>query len=174
MTRSTKAQHLSLSVLAGSRKANERRLPIHPAHFSRIDRRVRPRIFLERGYGSDFGAADDALAELVGGIKSRENSSSPTATFLLPKVQAEDLTELNVGQVVWGRTHPSIGPGAACSNSRCGAASVRWRWICCSTGSRPGSLPKRAGRQWSRRVDPRTISRPLMSPGGGGRCVVSN
>ena len=31
----------------------------------------------------------------------------------MPKVQAEDLTELNVGQVVWGRTHPSI--AARCS-----------------------------------------------------------
>jgi alanine dehydrogenase len=105
MTRSTKAQHLSLSVLAGSRKANERRLPIHPAHFSRIDRRVRPRIFLERGYGSDFGATDDALAELVGGIKTREELIASGDVILLPKVQAEDLAELNVGQVVWGWPH---------------------------------------------------------------------
>ena len=50
MTRSAEAQRLSLGVLARSRKANERRLPIHPLHFSRIDRRVRQRIFLEHGY----------------------------------------------------------------------------------------------------------------------------
>jgi hypothetical protein len=56
MTRSADAQQLSLGDLARSHKENERRLPIHPAHFSRIDRRVRPRIFIERGYGSDFGA----------------------------------------------------------------------------------------------------------------------
>jgi alanine dehydrogenase len=105
MTRSTKAQHLSLGVLAGSRKANERRLPIHPAHFSRIDRRVRPRVFLERGYGSDFGATDDALAELVGGIRTREELIADSDVILLPKVQAEDLAELNVGQVVWGWPH---------------------------------------------------------------------
>jgi alanine dehydrogenase len=105
MTRSTKAQHLSLGVLARSRKANERRLPIHPAHFSRIDRRVRPRIFLERGYGSDFGATDDALAELVGGIKTREELIASSDVILLPKVQAEDLAELSVGQVVWGWPH---------------------------------------------------------------------
>ena len=72
MTRSAEAQQLSLGVLARSRKPNERRLPIHPAHFSRIDPRVRPRIFLEHGYGSDFGATDDALAEFVGGIGTRE------------------------------------------------------------------------------------------------------
>jgi alanine dehydrogenase len=105
MTRSTKAQHLSLGVLAGSRKANERRLPIHPAHFSRIDRRVRPRIFLEQGYGSDFGATDDALAELVGGIRTREELIAGCDVILLPKVQAEDLAELRVGQVVWGWPH---------------------------------------------------------------------
>ena len=105
MTRSAEAQQLSLGVLARSRKANERRLPIHPAHFSRIDRRVRPRIFLEHGYGADFGATDDALAELVGGIRTREQLIADCDVILLPKVQAEDLAELHVGQVVWGWPH---------------------------------------------------------------------
>jgi alanine dehydrogenase len=80
-------------------------LPIHPAHFSRIDRRVRPRIFLEHGYGSDFGATDVALAEFVGGISTRQELIADCDIILLPKVQAEDLTELNVGQVVWGWPH---------------------------------------------------------------------
>jgi alanine dehydrogenase len=66
---------------------------------------VRPRIFLERGYGSDFGATDDALAELVGGIRTREQLIADCDVILLPKVQAEDLTELNVGQVLWGWPH---------------------------------------------------------------------
>ena len=105
MTRSAEAQQLSLGVPARSRKANERRLPIHPAHFSRIDRRVRQRIFLEHGYGEEFGATDDALAELVGGIRSREQLIAGCGIILLPKVQAEDLMDLNVGQVVWGWPH---------------------------------------------------------------------
>src|ERR1700754_2070436 len=99
MTRSTKAQHLSLGVMARSRKANERRLPIHPAHFRRIDPRFRPHIFLEHGYGSDFGATDDALAEEVGGIGTREQLIADCDVILLPKVQAEDLAELHAGQV---------------------------------------------------------------------------
>jgi alanine dehydrogenase len=33
------------------------------------------------------------------------NSSSPNDIILLPKVQAEDLSELTVGQVVWGWPH---------------------------------------------------------------------
>ena len=40
MTRSADAQPLSLGVLSRSRKANERRLPIHPDHLSRIDSRI--------------------------------------------------------------------------------------------------------------------------------------
>jgi alanine dehydrogenase len=105
MTRSAEAQQLSLGVLARSRKPNERRLPIHPAHFVRIDHGLRRRIFLEHGYGAAFGATDDALAELVGGIRSREELIADCDIILLPKVQAEDLTELNVGQVVWGWPH---------------------------------------------------------------------
>jgi len=105
MTRSAEAQPLSLGILARSRKPNERRLPIHPAHFSRIDSRVRPRIFLERGYGSDFGATDDALKGLVGGIGTREQLIADCDVILLPKVQAEDLAELSAGQIVWGWPH---------------------------------------------------------------------
>jgi alanine dehydrogenase len=105
MTRSAETHQLSIGVLAHSRKANERRLPIHPAHFSRIDRRFQPRIFVEHGYGAEFGATDDALAELVGGIRTREQLIAACDIILLPKVQAEDLTEFNVGQVVWGWPH---------------------------------------------------------------------
>ena len=105
MTRSAEAQQLSLGVPARSLKANERRLPIHPAHFSRIDRQVRQRIFLEHGYGEQFGANDDVLADLVGGIMTREQLTAGCGIILLPKVQAEDLTDLNVGQVVWGWPH---------------------------------------------------------------------
>ena len=105
MTRSAEAPTLSLGILARSRKPNERRLPIHPAHFSRIGSRVRSRIFLEHGYGADFGATDDELADLVGGIGTREQLIAGCDVILLPKVQAEDLAELSAGQVVWGWPH---------------------------------------------------------------------
>ena len=58
MSRSAEAQELSLGVLAHSRKANERRLPIHPAHLHRIDHRVSQRMYLEHGYGERYGVAD--------------------------------------------------------------------------------------------------------------------
>ncbi|MDT5012966.1 MAG: hypothetical protein QOH57_4583 [Mycobacterium sp.] len=105
MTRSAEAQQLSLGVLARSRKADEHRLPIHPAHLSRIDRGIRQRIFLEHGYGVQFGATDDALGDLVGGIRTREQLIAGCDIVLLPKVQAQDLAELVVGQVLWGWPH---------------------------------------------------------------------
>jgi len=105
MPRSADAQLLSLGVLARSRKPNERRLPIHPAHFIKIDEQVRQQIYIEHGYGAEFGAADDALAGLVAGIRTREQLIADCDVILLPKVQAEDLAELNVGQIVWGWPH---------------------------------------------------------------------
>jgi alanine dehydrogenase len=105
VTRSTEAQSLSLGVLARSRKPNERRLPIHPEHFSRIDSQIRSRIFLEHGYGADFDVTDDALAGLVGGVGTRARVIAQCDVILLPKVQAEDLAELNEGQIVWGWPH---------------------------------------------------------------------
>jgi len=105
MTRSTDTQQLSIGILARSGKPDERRLAVHPAHFSRIDRRLRPRIFLERGYGSDFGVTDEALAELVGGIRTRQQLIAGCDIIVLPKVQADDLAEFNVGQIVWGWPH---------------------------------------------------------------------
>ncbi|WP_174396985.1 N(5)-(carboxyethyl)ornithine synthase [Mycolicibacterium sphagni] len=98
-------QPLSLGILARSRKENERRLPIHPAHLSRIDPALRSRIFLEHGYGSDFGATDDELRELVGGVCTRTQLLADCDIILLPKVQAEDLAEVNERQVVLGWPH---------------------------------------------------------------------
>ncbi len=105
MTRSAEVQHLSLGILARSRKPNERRLPIHPAHFVKIDHQIRRRIFVEYGYGAEFGSTDDALAGLVGGVRTRDQLIADCDVILLPKVQADDLAELRAGQVAWGWPH---------------------------------------------------------------------
>lgn len=105
MARSADRPQLSLGVLAHSRKPNERRLPIHPAHFSRIDAGIQHRVFVEHGYGAGFGATDEMLAESVGGIRTRAQLIADCDVVLLPKVQAEDLVEMKDGQVVWGWPH---------------------------------------------------------------------
>ena len=65
---------LTLGVVAHSRKENERRLPIHPMHFQRIDADLREHIYLENGYGESFGVTDEQLAPYVGGLLPRDLS----------------------------------------------------------------------------------------------------
>ncbi len=96
---------LSLGVVATSRKPAERRLPIHPAHFDRLDPELRGRIFLERGYGERFGVADATLASHVGGLRSRRELLDECDVVVLPKPVPEDLEEQRPGTVLWGWPH---------------------------------------------------------------------
>ncbi|ALE07342.1 alanine dehydrogenase [Arthrobacter sp. ERGS1:01] len=96
---------LRLGVLGRSRKPDERRAPIHPEHFSRIERDIRDRMVVESGYGLKFGVSDAALAELVGQVAPREQVIAQADVVLLPKPQASDLAELRDGQVLWGWPH---------------------------------------------------------------------
>jgi alanine dehydrogenase len=96
---------LSVGVIATSRKQDERRLAIHPAHVERIGADVRARTFLESGYGDRFGFPDERLAPLVGGLCSREELLASCDVLLLPKPSPEDLETLRTGQVVWGWPH---------------------------------------------------------------------
>jgi alanine dehydrogenase len=101
----TRAAHLSLGVMALSRKENEYRLPIHPLHLDRIDADLRERVFLERGYGERFGISDDQLSSSVAGLRTREQLIAECDVILLPKPLAEDVAELREGQVLWGWPH---------------------------------------------------------------------
>lgn len=96
---------LRLGVIGTSRKPDERRAPIHPEHFSRIEADIRARMVVEEGYGEQFGMSDAALAELVGGVSRREEVVAGADVVLLPKPQASDLAELRDGQVLWGWPH---------------------------------------------------------------------
>jgi alanine dehydrogenase len=91
--------------MSRSGKPNERRLPIHPQHLDRIDPDVRPQIFLETGYGDQFGMSDAQLAPLVGGIGTREELVSDCDVILLAKPLLRDVAELRDGQVLWGWPH---------------------------------------------------------------------
>ncbi|MCU6479629.1 N(5)-(carboxyethyl)ornithine synthase [Arthrobacter sp. A2-55] len=96
---------LRLGVIGTSRKPDERRAPIHPEHFSRIEADIRARMVVEEGYGEQFGMSDGALAELVGAVFRREEVVAGADVVLLPKPQASDLAELRDGQVLWGWPH---------------------------------------------------------------------
>ncbi|MET1051045.1 MAG: N(5)-(carboxyethyl)ornithine synthase [Mycetocola sp.] len=94
-----------IGVLATSKKKNERRLPIHPRHLTRIDADLRERMILETGYGLRFGFSDEQLAPLVGRIADRESLLAAADIVLLPKPQATDLADMSDGQVLWGWPH---------------------------------------------------------------------
>jgi alanine dehydrogenase len=96
---------LTLGVIGLTAKENERRLPIHPDHFERIDANLRERIYLERGYGDHFGVSDAQLSSLVGGLRTREELVAACDVILLIKPEARDLAELRTGQVLWGWPH---------------------------------------------------------------------
>ncbi|WP_244304803.1 N(5)-(carboxyethyl)ornithine synthase [Leucobacter viscericola] len=84
---------------------NERRIPIHPDHFERIDPELRARFVVEQGYGKDFGLTDEVLASLVGSVTSRQGVIDAADTILLPKPQHDEVRQLRDGQTVWGWPH---------------------------------------------------------------------
>ncbi len=98
-------RQLTLGVVATSRKPDERRQAIHPAHLQRIDADLRARMFFEHGYGEALGSSDEEIEPLVGGLRSREELFAHCDVLLLPKPLAADLETLRPGQVVWGWPH---------------------------------------------------------------------
>ncbi|MGW1727697.1 N(5)-(carboxyethyl)ornithine synthase [Streptomyces sp. NPDC002306] len=98
-------QQLTLGIMSQTRKENEHRLPVHPAHFDRIDAGLRKRIYLQENYGEYFGVPDSRLAPLVAGFRTREELIADCDVILLAKPLHEDLAELREGQVLWGWPH---------------------------------------------------------------------
>jgi alanine dehydrogenase len=96
---------LSLGVVGTSRKPDERRLAIHPAHLGRIDAGLRRRMFFEHGYGDRFGVPDERFSDDVGGIRPREQLMAECDVILLPKPVLADLEMLPSGKVLWGWPH---------------------------------------------------------------------
>jgi alanine dehydrogenase len=96
---------LTLGVIGRTRKADERRLPIHPDHLDRIDADIRSRMYLEYGYGVDFGVSDEQLSVHVAGMRTRSELIAECDVILLLKPNARDLSELRHGQVLWGWPH---------------------------------------------------------------------
>ena len=96
---------LTLGVMARSQKENERRLPLHPEHLTRIAPDLRERIYLERGYGERFGVPDEALRELVAGLRTKAELIEECDVILQPKPVLSDLAEMRTGQVFWGWPH---------------------------------------------------------------------
>jgi alanine dehydrogenase len=95
---------LSAGVIATANKKHERRLPIHPEHLAQIPAELRQRLVFERGYGANFGVSDEALAQLSGGVASREEVLQ-RELVVLAKPTARDLQQMAPNGILWGWAH---------------------------------------------------------------------
>lgn len=75
---------LTLGLLAGSTMENERRLPLHPRHLDRIDRDLRARMIVERGYAAEFQLEPGYVESRVGRVAERAEVIESADVLLLP------------------------------------------------------------------------------------------
>lgn len=102
---SSSAERLTIGVVGTTRKADEHRRPLHPAHLDRVDEDVRAHLLVERGYGARFGVGDDEIGRWVTGVVDRAELLDRSDVVLLPKPVAADLEDMREGQTLWGWPH---------------------------------------------------------------------
>ncbi|NOY49213.1 MAG: NAD(P) transhydrogenase subunit alpha [Chlorobi bacterium] len=98
-------KRLSLGVIGTSRKEDEKRVPIHPEHLSRIPQDIRKQLIFEKGYGEPFGLSDDFFGSQAGGVASRHELLTDLGSVIIAKPVLEDLHEIREGGFIWGYPH---------------------------------------------------------------------
>lgn len=96
---------LKTGIPGTSRKENERRVPIHPAHLERIPPHLRSSVTLEIGYGQPFGIADEHIRSLGFSTAQRELILADSELVILPKPLPSDLLAMSTGATLWGWPH---------------------------------------------------------------------
>jgi N5-(carboxyethyl)ornithine synthase len=96
---------LSFGVIGTSRKVDEQRVPLHPAHLSRLPEALRRRLIFEEDYGKPFDMSDAELAAQAGGTASRHSLLAELGNVIVAKPVLADLEELKVDGVMWGYVH---------------------------------------------------------------------
>lgn len=96
---------LTLGVIGSTRKENERRVPIHPEHLTRLSGQLRRQLVFESGYGEPFGLSDDDLAAQTGGVLTRHELLSDLDAVVLIKPVLEDFQQQRPGGILWGWPH---------------------------------------------------------------------
>ena len=97
--------NFKIGVVGTSRKTDERRLPIHPEHLSRIPELIRKQLIFEKGYGEPFGISDEEIASQTAGIATRHELLANLGSVIIAKPILEDLEELKEGGILWGYVH---------------------------------------------------------------------
>ena len=96
---------LTFGVVGTSRKADEKRLPIHPDHLRRMPEKIRRQLVFEKGYGESFAVADSEIEALTGGTATRHELMADIGNVILAKPVLSDLQELREGGILWGWPH---------------------------------------------------------------------
>ncbi|MGB5321735.1 N(5)-(carboxyethyl)ornithine synthase [Lutimonas sp.] len=98
-------KRLTLGVIGTSRKEDERRVPIHPEHLSRLPENIRKQLIFEKGYGKPFGLDDEFFKSRTGGVASRHELLANLGSVIIAKPMLADLEELREGGLIWGYPH---------------------------------------------------------------------
>ena len=96
---------LTLGVIGTSRKEDEKRVPIHPDHLSRLPKDIRNQLIFETGYGAPFGLDDDFFISHTGGVASRHELLTEIGSVIIAKPVLADLQEIREGGFIWGYPH---------------------------------------------------------------------
>jgi len=96
---------LSLGVIGTSKKIDEKRVPIHPDHLSRLPEAIRKQLIFEKGYGAPFGLGDDFFVSQAGGVASRHKLLAELGSVIIAKPVLTDLQEIREGGFIWGYPH---------------------------------------------------------------------
>lgn len=96
---------LRLGVIGTSKKEDEKRVPIHPDHLSRLPEEIRKQLIFEKGYGKPFGLGDDYFIAQTGGVASRHELLAELGSVIIAKPVLADLQEIREGGFIWGYPH---------------------------------------------------------------------
>ncbi|TLX75004.1 NAD(P) transhydrogenase subunit alpha [Labilibacter sediminis] len=95
----------TLGVIGTSRKEDEKRVPIHPEHISRLPNNIRKQLIFEKGYGAPFGLDDSFFISQTGGVASRQELLTEIGSVIIAKPVLADLQEIREGGFIWGYPH---------------------------------------------------------------------
>ena len=95
----------TFGVIGTSRKEDERRLPIHLDHLTRLPLSIKEQLVFEKGYAQSFAMDEDELASTTGGLASRTEILADIGAVIIAKPVLLDLKELKKGGVLWGYPH---------------------------------------------------------------------
>ncbi|MEP2025657.1 MAG: N(5)-(carboxyethyl)ornithine synthase [Reichenbachiella sp.] len=96
---------LTMGVIGTSKKQDERRVPIHPEHLSRLPKHIRQQLIFEQGYGIPFNIPDEEIGAQTGGIASRNEILSDIGSAIIAKPVQADLENMKPEGVLWGYPH---------------------------------------------------------------------